>query len=353
MGRGQSAGAERSGGGGSDRKMRAVGLRRYGPPEVLEPLEVERPEPGPDGVLIRVAAAGVNPADCLLRSGGLRFVARQEMPFVPGADVAGVVEAVGSDVTRFGVGDPVYAMLPSPAGGYAGYAAASVGSVAAIPPGLTFGEAAAVPLAALTALQALRDKAGLAAGARVLVNGASGGGGTFAVQVSRAIGARATAATSGRNTDLVRGLGADEVLDYTLEDVTAGKARYDAILDAANVLSFRKARRVLKPNGIFVTVNPFIGRLSPGWLARFRKGRRIESVLVRPSGSDLERIGAWNSAGEVKPVIDRTYPLADAEAAHRLSESRRARGKIVLVVDEKLAAEKAESALHKANRPMG
>ena len=166
MGRGRPAGAGRSGEEGSDRKMRAVGLRRYGPPEVLEVLEVERPEPGPDGVLIRVAAAGVNPADCLLRSGGLRFVARQKMPFVPGADVAGVVEAVGPDVTRFGVGDPVYVMLPSTAGGgYAGYAVASEGIVAAIPPGLTFGEAAAVPLAALTALQALRDEADLAASA--------------------------------------------------------------------------------------------------------------------------------------------------------------------------------------------
>lgn len=334
--------------------MRAVGLRRYGPPEVLEPLEVERPEPGPDGVLIRAAAAGVNPADCLLRSGGLRFVARQKMPFVPGADVAGVVEAVGRNVTRFGVGDSVYAMLPNTAGGgYVEYAVVAEAAVAAIPPGLTFGEAAGVPLAALTALQALRDRATLAAGSRVLVNGASGGVGTFAVQISRAMGARVTGVASGRNADLVRGLGADEVLDYTRENVTSGEARYDAILDAVNVLSFRNVRRVLRPNGVFVTVNPFIGRLSPGWLARLRDGRRIESVLVRPEGGDLQQIGAWIGAGEVRPVIDRSYPLADTMEAHRYSESRRARGKLVLVVDEKLAAEKAESALHKANRPMG
>jgi NADPH:quinone reductase-like Zn-dependent oxidoreductase len=341
MGRGLRTGAETSGENveSLDLKMRAVGIRRYGPPEVLEPLEVERPEPGPDGVLIRVAAAVVNPADCLLRGGGLRLVARQKMPFVPGADVAGVVEAIGPDVTRFGVGDPVYAMLPNTAGGsYAEYAVAAEGTVASIPSGLNLGEAAGVPLAALTALQALCDRANLAAGARVLVNGASGGVGTFAVQVSRAMGARVTGVASGRNADLVRGLGADEFLDYTLEDVTVGKARYDAVLDAANVLSFRKVRRVLGPNGVFITVNPFIGRLSPGWLARFRGGRRIESVLVRPSGSDLERIGAWIGVGEVKPVIDRSYPLAEAAAAHRLSESRRAHGKLVLVVDERLAA---------------
>ncbi len=295
-------------------------------------------------LLIRVAAAGVNPADCLLRSGGLRLVARQKMPFVPGADVAGVVEAVGAGVTRFGVGDPVYAMLPSTAGGYAEYAVATEGTVAVMPPGLAFEEAAGVPLAALTALQALRHEANLAAGYHVLVNGASGGVGTFAVQISHAMGARVTAVASGRNADLVSGLGADEFLDYTREDVTAGKARYDTVFDAANVLAFRKIRRVLKPNGVFVTVNPFVGRLSPGWLARFRSGRRIRSFLVRPDGADLEKIGAWIEAGEVRPVIERAYPLADAAEAHRRSESRRARGKLVLVVDEELAAAGSETA---------
>ena len=354
MGRRNGAGPTGGEGPASGEKMRAVGLRRYGPPEVLEGLEVERPEPTSDGVLIRVAAGGVNPADCLLRSGGLRFVARQKMPFVPGADVAGVVEATGPAVTRFEPGDPVYAMLPNTAGGgYAEYAVAAEGTVAAIPPGLTFGEAAGVPLAALTALQALRDRADLSAGDHVLVNGASGGVGTFAVQISRAMGATVTAAASGRNADLVRGLGADEFLDYTDGDVTAGEARYDVVLDATNVLAFRKVRRVLRPNGVFVTVNPFIGRLSPGWLARFREGRRIRSVLVEPDGGDLEKIGAWISSGEVRPVIDRLYPLSDAEAAHRRSESRRARGKLVLVVDEKLAARRSESDLERVNRSVG
>lgn len=329
-------------------------MRRYGPPEVLEVLELERPEPTSDGVLIRIAAGGVNPADCLLRSGAFRFVARQKMLFVPGADVAGVVEDTGPDVTRFRIGDPVYAMLPNTAGGgYAGYAVASEAAVAAVPPGLTLGEAAGVPLTALTALQALRDKAGLAADARVLVNGASGGVGTFAVQISRAMGARVTAVCSRRNADLVWSLGAEEVLDYTREDVIAGEARYDIVFDAVNVLSFGKARRVLRPNGVFVTVNPFIGRLTPGWLSRFRDGKRIESILVRPDGRDLEQIGAWISAGEVRPVVDRSYPLADAATAHRCSESRRTRGKLVPVVDEKLTAEKVESTLYRANRPVG
>ena len=321
------------------RTMEVVGFGRYGPAEVLEPLEVERPALGPDTVLIRVAAAGVNPADWLLRSGRLRFATRSSLPFVPGADVAGVVESVGPAVTRFRPGDAVYTMLPSTAGGgYAEYAAVAEGNVALVPSNLSLAEAAAVPLTALTALQALRDRANLGAGDYVLINGASGGVGTFAVQIAKVMGARVTAVSSGRNAELVRGLGADEVLDYTRQDVTAGNARYDIVFDAVNVLSVRRARRVLRKNSVFVTVNPLIGMLSPGWLARFRGGRRTESVFVQPSGADLETVGGWISSGTVRPVVDRSYPLPDAAAAHLYSESKRARGKLVLVVDERLAA---------------
>jgi NADPH:quinone reductase-like Zn-dependent oxidoreductase len=321
-----------------NRTMGAVGFGRYGPAEVLEPLEVERPALGPDTVLIRVAAAGVNPADWLLRSGRLRFATRSKLPFVPGADVAGVVEDVGSAVTRFRPGDAVYAMLPSTAGGgYAEYAAVTEGDVAPAPPGLSLAEAAAVPLTALTALQALRDRAGLAEGDHVLINGASGGVGTFAVQIAKVMGARVTAVSSGRNAALVRGLGADEVIDYTKRDVTVGDARYDVVFDAVNVFSVWRALRVLRENGVFVTVNPLTGMLSPGWLARFRGGRRVESVFVQPGG-DLEVVGGWISSGDVRPVVDRSYPLSDAAAAHRYSESKRACGKLVLVVDERLAA---------------
>jgi len=322
-----------------NRTMEAVGFRRYGPAEVLEPLEVERPALGPDTVLIRVAAAGVNPADTLLRSGRLRFATRSKLPFVPGADVAGVVESAGSAVTRFRPGEAVYAMLPSTAGGgYAEYAAVAEGAVAPAPSNLTLVEAAAVPLAALTALQALRDRADLGEGDHVLINGASGGVGTFALQIAKVFGARVTAVSSGRNAELVRSLGADEVIDYTRQDVTGGDASYDVVFDAVNVLPGRKARRLLRKNGVFVTVNPLIGTLTPGWLARFRGGRRTESVFVQPGGADLETIGAWISAGKVRPVVDGSYPLSEAAAAHLYSESKRVRGKLVLVVDEQLAA---------------
>ncbi len=331
--------------------MKAFGFRRYGAPGVLEPLEVEKPEPAADGLLIRIAAASVNPADWLLRSGQLRFGVRLKMPFVCGSDVAGIVEAVGPAVSRFQPGDAVYAMLPAVAGGgYAEYTAVAERDAAKLPSGISFMEAAAVPLAALTALQALRDKAGLGSGDDVLINGASGGVGTFAVQIAAAMGARVTGASSGRNAELVRGLGAEEVLDYTREDVLAGGERYDAVFDAVNVLSFRGVRRVLRPDGVFVTVNPVLGKLSPRWLARLRGGRRMESVLVRPSGDDLETLSRWISEGRVKPVIDRSYGLADAVEAHRYSEEGRARGKIVLVVDDPLAKEAASGGSRQSAR---
>lgn len=327
-----------------DHTMQAIGFRQYGTEDVLEPLTVARPAVASDSVLIRVVAAGVNPADWRFRSGQLRFALRLKLPFVPGADVAGLVEAVGPAVTRFRPGDAVYAMLPTVAGGgYAEYAAVAETAVAAMPPTLSFVEAAAVPLAALTGLQALRDRAELQPGAHLLIHGASGGVGTFAVQIAKAIGARVTATCSGQNIERVRDLGADTVLDYTRLDVTAGPANYDVIFDAVNAYGFRGWRRVLRPGGTFVTVNPLTGTINPDWLAAFRSGRRVRSVMVQPSGSDLETLSRWIIAEQVRPVIDRTYPLADAAAAQRYSATQRARGKLVLIVDQQRVLERGSA----------
>jgi len=331
------ANAQRAG-----RTMRAVGFRRYGPPDVLETLEVPRPEPGE--VLIRVAAAGVNPADWALRGGRLRPFVRLELPFVSGSDVAGVVEAVGPGVTRFKLGEAVYAMTPTTTGGaYAEYVTVAADNVAHVPSGLSLGEAAAVPLVALTALQALRDKAELAAGDHVLINGVSGGVGSFAVQISKAMGAQVTATCSGPNVELVRGLGADEVIDYTSEDAAARSPRYDVIFGAVNTLPLLHWRRALRPGGKIVTVNPLFENAVVARLVRAVGRVRLEGVLVRPSGADLGAVGSWISSGKVRPVIDRSYPLSDAAAAHRYSESRRVRGKLVLLVDERLSAETIRS----------
>ena len=324
--------------------MQAFGFRRYGPPEVLGTLEVPRPEPGPREVLIRVAAAGVNPADWALRGGRLRPFVRLKLPFVSGSDVAGVVEETGEGVTKFVPGEALYAMTPTTTGGaYAEYVTVAADSVARVPSGLSLEEAAAVPLVALTALQALRDKAELMAGDHVLVNGASGGVGTFAVQISKAMGARVTARCSERNIELVRGLGADEIIDYTRDHITTAESRYDVVFSAVNTLPLLPWRRALRPGGKIVTLNPLFENTLIARLASIISRVRLEGVLVRPSGADLEAVGALISAGKVRPVIDRSYPLHEAAAAHRYSESRRVRGKLVLIVDERLAEASAES----------
>ena len=227
--------------------MRAFGFRRYGPPDVLETLEVARPEPGP-GSPHKGRRRWVNPADWALRGGRLRPFVRLKLPFVSGSDVAGVIEAVGAAMTKIVPGEAVYAMTPTTTGGaYAEYVTVAADNVARVPSGLSLEEAAAVPLVALTALQALRDKAEPMAGDHVLINSASSGVGSFAVQISKAMEARVTAMCSGRNIELVRGLGADEIIDYTRGDITAAGLRYDVVFSAVNTLPFLRWRRALRP----------------------------------------------------------------------------------------------------------
>jgi NADPH:quinone reductase-like Zn-dependent oxidoreductase len=246
-------------------------------------------------------------------------------------------------VTQFRVGEPVYAMLPnSTMGGYAEYAAVEAASVARIPAGMTFTDAAAVPCAGLTALQALRDFAHVKPGMNVLVNGASGGVGSFGVQIAKAMGAHVSAITSTRNLELVRGLGVDAVIDYTSTDITAGEPRYDVVFDAVGLVPFGKWQRVLRPGGVGVTVNLILGSPIAKLRARlFGGGRKWESLLVKPAGDDLTVLNDWLMSGSVRPVIDKTYPLSGAADAHRYIESKRVRGKLVLMVDEHNAARTA------------
>jgi NADPH:quinone reductase-like Zn-dependent oxidoreductase len=211
--------------------------------------------------------------------------------------------------------------------------------VASVPDGLTLSEAASVPLAALTALQALRDKAGVSTGCEVLVYGASGGVGVFAVQVAAALGARVTAAASGRNQSLVESLGAAEFADYTLGIDRLGP-RFDVVFDAVDKLSFRRCRRLLRPRGVAVTVNPVAEWLALNVLAFLRGGRRLRSVLVEPRAADLELLAGWIAGGRVRPHIERSFPLAEAVDAQRLSEAGRVRGKLVLIVDGPLAGQR-------------
>jgi NADPH:quinone reductase-like Zn-dependent oxidoreductase len=320
--------------------MKAAVIDDYGGIDRLRLRDVERPAPAAGEVLIRVHAAGLNPVDWKIRRGMLRLVLWWRFPIILGFDVAGVVEAVGPSVTRFHPGDRVVAMLSARGhgpGGYAEYAVALESAAALKPESLSFEEAASLPVAALTALQSLRDLGRLEAGGSALINGASGGVGSFAVQLGRALGAANITGVCGPgNLALVRSLGADTVIDYTRDDFTRRPEHYDVVLDAVAKSSFGACRRVLNASGTYITTLPAPGPLvwtalrPAARLLGFRK--RACFVVARPHGSDLEFLGRLANEGKLKPLIDGVFPLDQVAEAHRASETQRVRGKIVLRV---------------------
>lgn len=322
--------------------MQAIVQDRYGTGKALELREVQRPEIGVHEVLVRVRAAGVNPADWAVMS-GLPYIARpvyglrKPKVSVRGTDVAGQIEAIGTGVTRFNVGDEVYGAA---VGSYAEFAAASDDALALKPANLTFEQAATVPMAGLVALQALRDQGSVGPGQRVLINGASGGIGTFAVQIAKALGADVTAVVSARNVELVRSLGADHVVDYTKEDFTSAGVRYDFILDNVSNHSLSDLRQVLTPTGVLIPNGGNFGNRwfsSAGRLVRgailFRfGGQKLGNFLVSMTHDDLVVLKDLIEAGKVTPVIGKTYPLSRAgEALDRMGDGH-AQGKVVITV---------------------
>jgi NADPH:quinone reductase-like Zn-dependent oxidoreductase len=323
--------------------MQALVQETYGSAEVMHITEIDKPEIGDNEVLLRVRAAGVNPADWAIMS-GLPYVARPvyglRKPKVAtrGTDVAGVVEATGSAVTRFSVGDEVYG---SARGSYAEYAAAAEDQLAPKPASLTFEEAAAVPMAGLVALQAVRDHGKVHAGQKVLINGASGGIGTFAVQIAKALGAEVTAVVSTRNMELVREIGADHVIDYTKEDFTSSGKQYDFILDNVSNHSLSDLRRALTPTGILV---PNGGRFDKRWMAsggRIVQGKVLFQFGNQTLGNFLVKMGHEGLldltdlivAGKVTPVLDRSFPLSETAQALDHVGAGHARGKTTIAVD--------------------
>ena len=334
--------------------MKAIVYGRYGSPDVLQLTEIDQPVVSHDQVLVRVRAASLNPADWHFMR-GLPYLVRMinglrkpSKATVLGSDLAGQVEAVGKDVTRFRPSEEVFGRTraghrPDPRaavamGGCAEYACVSDDLLAPKPANLTFEQAAAVPLAALTALQALRDAGDVQAGQKVLINGASGGVGTFAVQLAKSFGAEVTGVCSTRNLDMVGSIGADQVIDYTQEDFTTGGRRYDLILDTGD-RSLSDLRRALAPKGTLVVIGGSAGRWIDG-LGRAYKARvlsplarqRLRPFLTKWSQQDLHIVKDLIEAGNVTPVIDRTYPLREASQAMRYLEAGHARGKIVITV---------------------
>lgn len=321
--------------------MHAVVCHRYGSPDVLELAEIPRPTPASDQVLVRVHAASVNAGDWhILRADPLLIrlgygLLKPKHP-VPGQDVAGEVEAVGAGVTRFRPGDAVFGECPN-GGTFAEYVCAPANRLAPKPANLSFEQAAAVPMAAVTALRGLRLAGALQPGQRVLVNGASGGVGTFAVQIAKAFGAEVTGVCSTRNAEMVRSIGAERVIDYTQEDFTRQVNAYDVILDAAAYRSVRECRRALRPGGVCVMVGGTTARLFEflllGTLFSVTGNRRFAFLASETTTEDLVELTGLLEAGRVAPVIDRRYALHDVPDALRYLETGRARGKVVIDID--------------------
>ncbi len=310
--------------------MKAVRIHEYGGPEVLRLEDAPIPVPAAGEVLIRVHAAGINPVDWKIREGRLRGRVEHRLPLILGWDVAGVIEALGPDVTQFKIGDAVYAR-PDIArnGGYAEYIAVRASEVAMKPKSLDFIHAAAVPLAALTAWQALFDAAKLAAGQTILVHAGAGGVGSYAVQFAHWKGARVIATASARNADLVRSLGADEVIDYTQTRFEDLLRDLDVVFDTVGEEVQQRSWKVLKKGGILVSI---LALTVPNDAAA--RDLRSAYVFVQPNAAQLGQIAELIDGGHVKPVVETVLPLSDVRQAHILSQSRHARGKIVLrVVD--------------------
>jgi NADPH:quinone reductase-like Zn-dependent oxidoreductase len=321
--------------------MNAIAQDRYGSPDVLELRRLPVPTPAPDQVLIRVEAASLNMYDWHMTSGMprmARVVAGLRRPSspIPGADAAGIIEAVGSDVTRFQVGDEVMGEIGS--GAFAEYALAAERHLVHKPAEASFEQAASVPLAGLTALQGLRDHGGIEAGQRVAINGASGGVGTLAVLIAKALGAEVTAVCSTGKVEMVRSLGADRVIDYTTQDYTEVVRDQHLLFDNAGNRGWGETSRVLAPGGINVTITgPKHGWFGPmreilaRKVASLRGDKRFTNFTASVKTEDLETLAGMLATGAIRPVIERTYPLAEtADALRHLGEGH-AVGKLVIV----------------------
>ncbi len=328
--------------------MKAYVLRSYGPPDALNLVEVDQPVPGDDEVLVRVCATSVNPYDWHHLRGEPRIA--RLMPGtlglrgpkfdILGCDMAGRVESVGAGVTQFRPGDDVFALLRG--GGFAQYVSVRQDLLVPMPERLSYEQAAALPMAALTALLSLRVEGRIQSGQTVLVNGAAGGIGTFAVQLARASGAQVTGVCSTRNVDLVRSLGADDVIDYTRADFTRTGKRYDLLLDIAGSRTVRACRRVLEPRGTFVAVGGPAGRwLQPAgqMFAAAATGPFVSQRVVVANSvgtsdrrQSLRALVEFIEAGQVTPVIDRSYPFEDLRAAITYQEQGHCAGKVVVTV---------------------
>lgn len=321
--------------------MQAISYSKYGSPDVLRLTEAEKPAPKDGEVLVSIRAASLNKADWYQLTGKpmmVRLVTGslfRPKYAVLGSDIAGVVESVGSNTHSFQPGDEVFGDLSAVGlGGFAAYVAVPEKALARKPSGLTFEQAAALPMAAVTALQGLRDKGGIRAGQKVLIHGASGGVGTFAVQIAKAYGATVTAVCSTRNVEMARSIGADQVIDYKKEDFVQRRQRYDLILAANGDRSLADWKRALSPDGVCVvaggTMAQIFRAILLGSLVTLGSRQKITNIAAQPNADDLAFIAELAQSGRIKPVIDRCYPLSQTADALRYLDETHPSGKVVI-----------------------
>ena len=312
--------------------MKAIIFKEYGGPEKLEYVDYPKPKPGSGEVLIEVAAASVNPVDWKVREGRLKFMTGKKFPLFAGSELSGVISELGQDVSEFKIGDRVFAGLTRKGGAYAEYVVAKVEKTIRIPDALTHEVASTLAIAGVTPLQAFTLHYNVKKGHEVLINGGSGGVGTYAIQIAKAMGAKVTAVCSDRNKELVLSLGADEVIDYNKEDFRERQNAFDVILDAAANAFYSDSKKSLKKGGMLIKLNISIKTILLGLWTKYFSSRKVKMILLKNNSKDLQWMIDHIVSGEIKVIIDKTFPLEKAGEAQAYSQTGRAKGKIVITV---------------------
>lgn len=311
--------------------MRAAVYYAYGPAENFTIEEIEKPSTSKNEVLVKVHAASVNPIDWKVRKGNLKLLSRGKFPKVPGSDFSGVITGTGAGINGFSAGDKVYGMVnPLKGGANAQFLTVRMNRFAIMPQGLSFEEAAGVPMAGMTALQTLRNQGKIRKGQSVLVNGASGGVGSFGVQLAKIFGTVVTGVCSQKHLALVKSLGADKVINYDQEDFTEERGAYDIILDAVGKSSYAHSKKSLKAGGRYINVLPGPGIFFSNFITALSPGKKAKWMKLSANKNDLDLLTGWLESGELKVPVERVFRLYEIPEAHKLSEAGHAGGKIIV-----------------------
>jgi NADPH:quinone reductase-like Zn-dependent oxidoreductase len=311
--------------------MKAVIINRYGGSNELQLAEVKKPQPKNQQVLIKIICSSINPVEVIRRKGGFRLFEGFSFPKILGSDFSGIVEAVGNDVKNYKIGDEVFGMSDMLKGGsYAEYIVTDESGICKKPENYSHAEAAGLSLVCLTTLQSFHKFTAMKPGQTLFINGASGGVGVYAVQLAKAFGMIVTATTSGKNTDFIKGLGADTVIDYTKSELTNINTKYDVFYDAYGNYSFDKIKHLLTAEGVYISTIPSISNFKDQLFTRF-SSKKAKVVVVRPNGNDLKLLASLCVNNKVKPIIDSNFKLSEIQLAHEKLQSKRSRGKIIIL----------------------